>query len=1106
MQRKGFFGTLLVRLLLGREVALTKAGTTSGTVETATGRRRRWQPMRFKKSVNFILISLFLAVALFLANGYAQVTTATISGTVTDDTGAVIPGASVTSTNVNTGATRTVETDARGVYHLRQLQVGTYEVRAGTPGFQTAVRAGIQLTVGLEVNVNITLSVGAVTESVTITEEAPVVETTTSSLASLVDDRQIRDLPLNGRDYTQLIALQVGTSEVKRAGGGGGSINTGTGRRISVGGARVSSNVFLVDGTEVADVHRQTPGTIEGGAVGIEAIREFSLLTSGYSASYSSQGGAVMNAVSRSGTNEMHGTAFEFLRNSSFDANDFFLNSSNQEKPGFKRNQFGFSLGGPIKQDRTFYFGTMEFIRERKAQVSTGRVLDDNARQGILPGRDPIEIHPDIAPFIAIAPRANTAKNFGDGMAEFVTPFSQPINLAYWMTRLDHRFSDNDNVFGRYTFDHSTRSGPNSGINVAETSGRIRWQYATLEWNHIVSPTLINTARFGFTRSDSFNNTEALWEPLPSRFDFVPGVPFGPFSTVDFTRGLITGIGGRSSNPKHYTVNNFHYQDDVSSSRGAHQLKFGVVVKRFQTNITAPQRLGGSYRFPSLERFFRAEPDNYTGAQPGSSAVRSLRQWMASVYLEDSWQVTPNFTLNAGLRFEHSTVPTENHDRLTNFADVLDLEPTPGPYFKNADQWKNFQPRVGFAWDLAGDGRTAIRGGFGMFRQHLLSNIWFIPSVRQPPIYTLVDLRDPPFLGVFRTVDPALTKLGVQTFDFDMDHPYLLQYNLAIQRELMAGTSVSLAYAGSKGNDLLMNRTANTKFPTILADGRVCHNTSPGKPVNPNCPDGARSIRNPNTLWDSRQSSWAQSFYNSLQVKVARRFSQGMQMGVAYTWSRTVDEGVDRWDGIGNAGGTGGTQNPDDHKGDRGLSDFDSRHNFIFTYTYEFPTGDFDNAAARALINGWQMNGILKLQTGNPLSATLGYNAADSGAIRRNIRPDLKPGADNNPVLGGPDKYYDPSVFERQETGFYGNLARNTIIGPGFNNFDFALKKKFSLGEQRGVEFRAELFNLFNHPNFASPEDTIFTSATRSINSAAGRITDTVNSERQIQFGLKINF
>jgi hypothetical protein len=430
--------------------------------------------------------------------------------------------------------------------------------------------------------------------------------------------------------------------------------------------------------------------------------------------------------------------------------------------------------------------------------------------------------------------------------------------------------------------------------------------------------------------------------------------------------------------------------------------------------------------------------------------------------------------------------------------------------YKNGSQVWNFQPHIGFGWDLGGDGKTALRGGFGLFRQHILSNQFFITVVRQPPFFSIAQVQNPPFLGVFRTVQPSTGgRPSLQSMDYDIGSPYVFQYNLTAQREILPNTALTVAYAGSRGNHLLLIRGANVKEPTLLSDGRKCFNflDSAGNP-NPNCPTGPLAVRNPNFGHDGRQSAWAQSFYNSLQVKLDRRFAGGIQFGVAYTFSKIIDEGWDRWDQVTGAGsGVTSGPDPDNHKGERALADYDIRNNFITSVTYDIPTRDYQNRWLGGFLNNWGMNAIVRLSDGNPFSATLGYNVSQNGEVAFIMRPDLKEGGDSNPVLGGPDRYFDANQFVKPTLGFYGNLGRNTIIGPGINNVDFALTKNTPLwGEGQNLEFRAEFFNIFNRTNFARPSGTVYRTATGPVDGAAGRITGTTNPSRQIQFGLKLSF
>ncbi|MBI3894429.1 MAG: TonB-dependent receptor [Acidobacteria bacterium] len=1039
----------------------------------------------------------------------AQVTTATISGTVTDNTGAVIPGAAVTGTNVATGFSRAAGSDARGVYHLRQLPVGSYTVRVEMSGFQSAVRAGVTLTVGQEATLNFSLNVGAVAEVITITGEAPMVETTASSVSALVDDRQIRALPLNGRDFTQLLTLQMGSIEADRK--GGGNIGRGTGKRISVNGSRATSNLYLVDGIEISDHMNQAPGGVSGQALGVEAIQEFAVLNSSYSAAYPSQGGAVVNSITRSGTNEIHGSVFEFFRNDVLDASEWTANRNNAERPPFRRNQFGFSVGGPIVKDKTFYFGSLEAVRERLGTSTTANVPDENARQGLLPivdaqgkvtGFNDVGVHPDIEPFLPLYPPINGERFPTLGTGEFFNVFSQPTDQYFWMARVDHRFSEADNIYLRYTFDGSERSAPNPTLTALNAS-EVYWQYVTLEHSHIFSPTWINTLRLGYNRTHAFEHEPTTFEPLPPQFDFTPGNRFGVESTLSVS-GL-SSIGGSAT--RDYYTNFYQVTEDVLTTQGSHQLKFGGRVVKYGNNWFLPTNRFGGYSFRSIENFLQAQPQTFRGMNPvGADVHRSYTQWMIGAYIDDTYQVRPRLTLNLGLRYEMAKVMTEKHDRIWVFRTTFDPAPTQGPPYNSIPQRWNFQPRIGFGWDVRGDGRTAVRAGFGLYQQYLRSAQWGTIPLRQPPLFDLVSAQNPPFLGVYRTVDPAGLKSSLQSMNYDFDPPYLMQYNLSIQHEIMADTSLLVAYVGSRGNHLTAIRDANIKEPTILPDGRKCFNFTGG---NPSCPNGSLTLRNPNIVGDTRTFFDGQSFYNSLQVNLNRRFQRGLQVGLSYTYSKLIDDGPERWDSTGAPGASdAGEQDPDDSKERRGLSMLDVRNNMVINFLYEVPMGDFGNRIANGLLKGWQVNGILRTTSGKPFTPKLGYNRAATGLTDSgSSRPNLKPGANNNPVLGGPDQYFDPTAFELQPRGFFGNAGVGTIIGPGYTNLDFGLVKNFLIGERQRVEFRAEFFNILNHPNFLRPSGVIHRSRTAVFpDPQGGRIEDTVNPARQIQFALKLEF
>ena len=575
---------------------------------------------RFLIPMKILVLILVLAWPSWML---AQVTAGTILGVVKDETGGVLPGVEVLVTNVDTGATRTVVSDDEGRYRAPQLALGRYEVQAELAGFQTAIRSGITLTIGRQAVVDLTLSVGEVTERVTVTGEAPMVETTTSSISSLVDAQTISDLPLNGRDLIQLVTLQMGTSMIRGQGGTRTMTSgVGPGKRISVSGSRTSYNLYMVDGQDVQGVHRQAPAGVNSKSMGVEAIREFNVLANNYSAEYASQGGAVVNAVTKSGTNEIHGSLFEFHRNSVLDAKNFF-DKLDEPIPAFIRNQFGFSLGGPIIRDQTFFFASYEGLRERLGLSLVSRVPDALARQGILPSGN-VGVDPLIAPYLAPLPLPN-GRNFGDGRGEYLSSFSRPTDEDYWIIRLDHRFSDADSFYARYIDDKSTVFFPSRGNQLAFSNGLLSWKTYSMSWDHVFSPQFINKVNVGFNRINEFVFTIGSEFNLGPEFDLVPDCPLPEFDPCTFgnSAGLNVGgldfIGGRTNHPKHYIVNNFQYGDDAVYTRGRHSLKFGGLLKRFQINNNAPQSLGGQYNFFTLEDFLTANSFQFTAAVPGAA-------------------------------------------------------------------------------------------------------------------------------------------------------------------------------------------------------------------------------------------------------------------------------------------------------------------------------------------------------------------------------------------------------------------------------------------------------------------------------------------------------
>ncbi|MBI4456389.1 MAG: TonB-dependent receptor [Acidobacteria bacterium] len=1027
----------------------------------------------FKK---LLYVSTLLSCAIFCGRILlAQETTATISGLVRDDSGAVLPGVSISVKHLDTGRTRETVTDDEGRYHAPNLAVGNYEVQATLTGFQTAVRSGMKLTVGREAIVDFTLKIGEITEKVTVTGEAPLVETTKSELADLVDEKKIRDLPLNGRSYTQLALLQPG---VMTRGGAGFNALTGGGTKLSIGGARPMNTFFYLDGTDIRDAFGRTPGSAGGQNLGVDTIREFTVLVNTYSAEFGGSGG-VINSVTKSGTNDLHGSVFEFLRNSALDARNFF--DPGKTPPPFKRNQFGFTIGGPIKKDKTFFFGSYEGLRDRLNATNIIFVPDANSRAGTLPS-GPVVIAPLIKKYVDAMPLPNS-RIFNDGTGEFIGSRSFPVNEDYFMVKVDHQFSSSDSFYVRYSFDDASRKGPQSFPQFS-VDGTTRFQYLTIEENKILSPALLNTFRFAFNRSNG--GTENLGTGVDTSINLIPLPGYLPPQT---NVPGISQFGTSFTGDRATVLNTFQFADKVNYTIGAHSIRTGVDISRFEQNGFSAFLKHGQVRFANLREFLEGRILAWQFLVPGTGTIRGFRQTDAAFYVADDIKIRSNFTLNLGLRWEFVTSPSETAGRVANLRDVFhDTQVSIGDPFIKVRKG-NLGPRVGFAWDPFGKGKTAIRAGWGIFHQQFTSVLWNVSIMQMPPFQVRAQFTRPALPPPFTSTDPS--SQNPSPTEFQPKTPDSMQYNLTLQHELWSNTVFAISYAGLRGIHLTGIQNFNIARFEILPDGRKFW---PGNTQRFNPAFSSYELR----------TFGATSSYHSLQLRANKRFSKGLQFQGSYTFSKNID--ITSETQIAAAG----FMDPYDMKRDRGLSDYDVRHNFSFNYTYDLPIGSTLTGPAGTILRGWQINGLLNVQSGVPVNIGESFNrsrnlnlVAFSGNFER---PDLKAGAKSNPVLGGPDRYIDPSSFQVQEIGTLGNLGRNTVIGPGLATFDFSLIKNIYITESRYVQFRAEFFNLFNRANFGAPNPSVFTDASGIPSGSFGRITDTTTTSRQIQFALKLIF
>src|SRR6266568_2119266 len=947
------------------------------------------------------VLGAILGVLLFSLSLFSQLSTGTISGVVQDTSGAVIAGAMVTVRNVDTGAARTITSDEGGRYVVPVLPVGNYSVQGQQTGFKTEIRRGITLTVGREEVVNLTLNVGALADTVTVTAEAPLVETTTSAMSSLVDDRSIRDLPLNGRSYDRLALLQPGVVSVG-AGQASAAFDFGTGTRFNVNGSRAYANTFLLDGTDIADHANGTPGGAAGTNLGVDGVQEFKINTSVSPAEYGRSSGGVISAVTRSGTNSLHGSAFEFIRNNAFDSlayTDETSHKGNGTVAPYRRNQFGGSLGGPIKKDKAFFFGTYEGLRQGNGTSISPIVPTAQTKQGIGPAcaSQPggvCFVNPTVVPYLNLFQTPTT--DLGDGTGYYIAAPTQVTSENYFMTRVDHQITENMRIFARYSFDKDRNVIPNfNGSAIADEHDVAHRDYSTIQVNNTLRPTLLNSFRFAFNRTFQ-NFDDVITDPRAANLSFVPGEHFG---TISFgSQGLSTQplnfLGVDNGAPREYWYNNFQWGDDLTYVRGAHTFKVGLNIERIQDNEITSSNSRGDYTFLDIPGFLAGTPIRFDAPPAGSDAYRGLRETMFGVYAQDDFKVTQRLTLNLGLRWEAISNPRDANGKMADLLNLSDPATTvlKNSYFSVAK--KDFQPRVGLAWQLNGSGTSVLRAGFGMFNDHILPYSYVALASGTPPFFTtLSDLSGPSYpLDTNLTAGPTPVQFNV--FPATLKEPVKIQYNLTLQQQVMKNTVLEVAYIGSESHYLQENGEWNTTVPT-----------SPG--VFP-APASATSCRaNPalvgcriNTNFASLTTSrWdGNSDYNALQVIVRRRSANGLQFQVFYTYSKSIDDKSTI------AGGES-RQEPNtlldflNPSRDRGRSSFDARHNVVPTITYPFPFR-FQNKALGMIAGGWTVNGIATFRTGEPITGRVGSNRSANGDRWAPDRPNLNPGFSNNPTSG----------------------------------------------------------------------------------------------------------
>ena len=1035
-------------------------------------------------SRSVLVVFVLFVAGLPLAPPAAAQTSATISGTVDDANRSVLPGATVTARNAETGLVRTDVTGAEGRYVIAGLPPGTYELRAELPSFKPHVRRGIDLSVAQALVLNITLEVGGLSEEVTVTGNTPIVNTSSAELSYLIGSEAIEQLPLNGRNYTDLALMQPGVLAYPHR-DGGSVVAHGLG--MSVNGQDPRSNVYLLDGTLQNDFTNGPAGSAAGTALGTETIREFRVESNAYSAEFGRNSGGQINVLTKSGANTVDGSAYLFHRNDALDARNYF---DVGEQPDFRRNQFGGTIGGPIARDRTFFFLGYEALIEGLGRTISTVVPDDNARLGLLPS-GPVAINPAVAPYLAEYPRAN-GPALGQGLATYNFPFNQELDQHFAQGRVDYNLGAGNGLFARYTLDDTDQFLPTDYPQFPRNFIS-RNQFFTGEYRRVFSVNTLGTARLGYSRTRIGQNVQAN-----TSAGLAPFVPTRDImGAIDI--GGLRRFGPQASGNLRLVQNVFALQSDLVHTRGRHVLKAGALAEHYQDNMVNPTFSLGIFSFADLAAFLAARPATFIGLTPEAQFDRYWRFTLFGFYLQDDVQINPRLTVNAGLRYEFTTLPDEKYGRDSALPDLMAAAPVVGPLYENPT-FTNLSPRLGFAWDLFGDGRTALRGGYGLyFNTNNHQNL--IVTVTNPPFTPRPVIVGPGF------PTPAFDRAGaisIRPIQYDLENPRVHIYNVNVQREIWGRAAVTLGYAGSRGRHLLRSGDVNLALPTgTTADGR------------PFIAAGTPRV-NPAFSTIELKSSDGDSWYNALVFEVRRRFHRGLSVQSSYTFSKSEDTTQASTFFSDATNGTTSAM-PEFIPGyNRGPSDFDVRHNWVLNFTWAIPTGGARDGLSGALLGGWHLSGIWTMRSGNPLTVFVTTNRSRSqwnpsrgpgiGQDRPSYAPGYGPG---NAVTGRPDAWFDPNAFVLQPAGTFGDTGRGDFTGPNLRTLDLALAK--TAGLPRGgarVELRLEAFNVLNRANFGIPELRAFagTRDNEPVLATFGRISNTVTSARQIQLGVRVGF
>jgi hypothetical protein len=1105
--------------------------------------------MRFHR--NSIMMIQRIVVCLFALFSFAavhsQVSTGSILGSVTDPSGAVVPGATITITNVATNVAFSTVSNGSGLYTVPNLAAGRYRVDITSSNFRSESVQDVILDVGEERTVNFNLKVGNANAKVVVTATPSTVELNNAIVMPVVNEKTVVNLPLNGRDWAALADLQPGVDAVRTQSVlsiSNQRANRGVGNQITASGARPQMNNYRLDGISINDYSNGGPSGVVGTNLGVDAIQEFSVITGLATSDYGKTAGGIVNAVTRTGANQFHGDVYEFLRNSWFDARNPF-DSPTRVAP-LRRNQYGASAGGPIVRDHTFFFADYEGMRWFNSVNTSNIVPSPDARAGLICAGTGCTSHMQIAipstlvPFIAFYPLPNapvepsptgtTAGGTSDtGTFLYADPFTTAEN--YFITRIDHRISRNDQLAGTFFIDRGNYTAPD-GFDEKVTGNILNRAMVSLSESHIISANLVNTVHAGYSRvfSDAPTTLNAI-DPAAANtsLGFVAGLPVGLINIGGLTN-FTGGLGAVGEYRFHY--NSYQAYEDFYWNRGKHALKTGFAFERLQNNQLGTANPNGQFTFGSWTTFLENQASGYTGPIPPlSTTPRDLRQSVIAGYVTDDYHVLRNLTLNLGVRYELTTVPTETAGRLSNLPLLTSALPNLGsPYFQNPTE-RNFVPRIGFAWSPLHNEKTAVHGGYGIYDALPLDYLFEGLSILTAPYYETGSISSG-LAGTFPAgASPLLTPTSLR-YAYTPQHQepgYMQQWGLNVQQQLPGDAIVQVGFAGSHGVHLAYREDdVNTVLPL---PGELPGGVYEFPSLSNNISAGTTNPRlNPNVGQISTMLPYGYSEYDALQSGVTKRLTHRIQFQVSYTWAKSIDDGSSST--FGDTFANSVSSLPYFARDRRSaVSDFNVAQTIVLNYLFVLPDVPKSFGPAGWVFDGWQYSGIFTAAGGMPITPQIsgdpmGLRSSDTFGF-----PNFNYGTGCNPINKQNKVHYiNLACYSYPpETATYnpflGNAGRNSINGPGLQDYDMSLVKNNGiprLGESFNVQFRAEIFNILNHSNYNNPLKAgtqLFSAApapTSSsptpalvgspLTSSEGAISATATSSRQMQFALKVIF